>query len=422
MFGVIADDLTGATDAACMMARHGMSVTQIIGVPTRPLKEECDAVVIALKTRSSPVEEAVAQSLASLSWLQENGADQYYQKYCSTFDSTPRGNIGPVANALSDALGQMTTVFCPAFPENGRTVYQGHMFVGGRLISESSLASHPLTPMTDPDLVRVLAAQSNGVKVVSVPFEDLQQGVSHTSRCLESLEDDAKWFVLADALTDDHILTWARVLKSTQFVTGGSPLCGGLTFLRGSSTRKVRGNIAPRDADGPRVVLSGSCSEATRRQLKRLQTSHNILQIDPLQLGHGQSHLSQLIAEASETFRAGRSVIVASTAPPDIVAQAQEKFGLEALATLVESALGHVAVALAENGARTFIVAGGETSSAVANALNIERLAIGDEIAPGVPWTQSLDEPQYRLTFKSGNFGSDSFFLEALGGSAGVQA
>ncbi|MEL7444495.1 MAG: 3-oxo-tetronate kinase [Pseudomonadota bacterium] len=416
MLGVIADDLTGATDAACMIARRGLSVTQVIGPPSGAPQGDADAIVVALKSRSVPSAEAVACSLATLDWLEASGAEQIYFKYCSTFDSTPDGNIGPVAAALATRLDQTTTIFCPGFPENGRTVYRGHIFVDDRLISESSLATHPLNPMTDPDLVRFLRLQSGKTQVRSLSLEDIEAGPDRVRNILLASTEQGGGFLLADTLFDRHIEILAEALVDARLVTGGSPLCGALAGRRAIGGEHAKSRIAPVPQDGPPAILAGSCSQASRNQIDRIAQHHAVQRLDPLALASQEAHLEETIEAASQNILAGKPAIVASSADPEAVAAAQNRLGADRAGEIIETALGDIARALASLGTRVFVVAGGETSSAVARALEVDRLEIGPEITPGVPWTRSLGEPQYRLAFKSGNFGGPDFFMEALDG------
>lgn len=413
MLGVIADDLTGATDAACMIRRRGLSVTQVIGIPSEPLNASVDAVVVSLKSRSIPSDEAVEISKAAMSWLAGNGATQFYFKYCSTFDSTPRGNIGPVAAALAEHLDQISTAFVPSFPENGRTVYRGHMFVGDRLISESSLATHPLNPMTDPDLVRVLAQQSGEIPITNLSVTVLDQGVEAVEAWLAELDNRGGGFVIVDTLKDEHIDIAAKALQRTAFVTGGSPLCGALSISHKNARDASSLRIEPEAGDGAVAVLAGSCSQTTRAQLKRVEREHDIIWLDPLEIYRDSSVLPRLKDQAINQAKSG-VVIIASSSDPAKVSVVHADLGEAKAGALIEQTHGELARALFENGIQVFVVAGGETSGAVAEALCVDQLAIGREIAPGVPWTKALGAKDLRMTFKSGNFGNEDFFLSAI--------
>jgi uncharacterized protein YgbK (DUF1537 family) len=416
LLGCIADDFTGATDLAAMLVQAGMRTVQTIGVPADRLPaRDADAVVVALKSRTIAAAEAVAQSLAALDWLQAEGARQFYFKYCSTFDSTERGNIGPVADALLRALGADFTVVCPAFPANGRTIYRGHLFVGDVLLSDSPMRHHPLTPMTDSNLVRVLARQTPR-KVGLVPFADVTQGPDRIRSAFARLRADGVSYALCDALTDADLLALGEACTDLPLVTGGSGAALGLpqNFRR-------RGLLAPNAEAGalPAVggraaVLAGSCSEATRRQVAAMAAKHRAVAIDPLAAGDAEAVAARALAAAAADIEAERLVLFYSSAEPDAVRAVQARLGSERAAALVEEAFARLAVALYERGVRRLVVAGGETSGAVVQALGVQALAIGPQIDPGVPWTTSLGAARVALALKSGNFGADDFFEKAL--------
>jgi uncharacterized protein YgbK (DUF1537 family) len=415
LLGAIADDFTGATDLASMLTRGGMRTILKLDAPEpgEPLPE-AEAVVVALKSRTAPVAEAVAESLASWRWVAEGGARQCYFKYCSTFDSTPRGNIGPVAEALMAATGASQTIYCPAFPENGRTIYQGKLFVFGQLLSESGMRNHPLTPMTDADLRRVLAAQlTPGAKTGLIPFATVEQGAEAIRERLGALAAEGVGHVVVDALTDDHLVALGRACKGMTLVTAGSGL--GLAL---PANFAAEGLLAGGAADalptvgGPVLLLSGSCSVATNAQVARWEADGGAtLRLDPLALAGG----SQSAAGALDWVggQAGPALVAASQ-PPEQVGAAQERLGQARAAALVEETLAAIATGARGAGIRRFVVAGGETSGAVAKALGAGRLAVGASIAPGVPWCATLDTKPLALALKSGNFGAETFFADAV--------
>ncbi len=410
LLGAIADDVTGAADLASTLAREGMRTVQVLGPePPRELPET-DAVVVALKSRTAPVADAVRESTTALAWLRELGARQIYFKVCSTFDSTPTGNIGPVADALLDALRADVAVVCPAYPANARTVYRGHLFVGDRLLSESSLATHPLTPMTDPDLVRVLGRQTRR-KVGLVPYEVVAAGAEAIARRLAELRAAGVAYAVVDALEDAHLRALAAACAKLPLVIGGAGLALGLpaTFrARGLLTAFPR-PLRPPSVAGPVAVLSGSCSQATREQVRRLAARRPALRIDP----RADADPERIAAEALAALADG-PVLVYSTAEPEEVAAAQAALGVGGASARVEATLAEVARRLVDGGVRRLVLAGGETSAAVLQALGVRALAVGPEIAPGVPWMASLDEPPLAVALKSGNFGGPDFFLEAV--------
>jgi 3-dehydrotetronate 4-kinase len=415
LLGCIADDFTGATDLASMLVRNGMRTTQVIGVPEPgQAPPDADAVVVALKSRTIPAAEAVRQSLAALAWLQAGGARQILFKYCSTFDSTDAGNIGPVADALADALGCGFAIACPAFPTNGRTVYQGHLFVGGALLNESGMQDHPLTPMRDANLVRVLSRQTEG-GVGLVPFATVEQGAGAIRDALTALKEQGRRYAIVDAVTDAHLAAMGEAVASHALLTGGSGVAMGLpeNFRRAGLLRAGGSGALPPVA-GHAAVLAGSCSRATLFQVGVARDRVPTLELDALATPD-----SDALAEQALGWAAGKlsdtPVLIAASAPPDRVAALQAKLGREEAGALVERALARVAAGLVAAGVRRLVVAGGETSGAVVEALGVRRLAIGEEIDPGVPWTYAEGSgAPLLLALKSGNFGGRTFFLDAF--------
>ena len=416
LLGCIADDLTGATDLANMLVRGGMRTVQVIGVPAMgaPLPE-ADAIVVALKSRTIPAAEAVAQSLAGFDALKQAGTRQYFFKYCSTFDSTDAGNIGPVADALLAALGAKFTIACPAFPENGRTIYQGHLFVGKQLLSDSSMRNHPLTPMTDANLVRVLGRQTKA-KVDLVPLPVVRDGAAAISSTFAKLVADGVTYAIVDATEDRHLLEIGVACTDLPLITGGSGIALGLpeNFRR----RGLLGSVAEVDAmpevGGTAAVLAGSCSAATLGQIETFAKTYPVLKLDPVAIAESKTSAADALAWAKPKLASGPVLIYAS-APPADVAAIQAKLGRERVGALVEQTLADIAAGLVAAGVRRLVVAGGETSGAVVQRLGVTTLRIGRQIDPGVPWTFSLGEPRLALALKSGNFGGADFFEKALG-------
>lgn len=414
LLGAVADDFTGATDLANMLARAGMRTVLSLGRPgTADPAPEAEAVVVALKSRTAPVAEAVDDSLASWRWLAQAGAEQCYFKYCSTFDSTPQGNIGPVSLALMDETGSDFTVYCPAFPEAGRTIYQGHLFVFDQLLHESPLKDHPLTPMTDANLMRWLGPQIGGAAVGLIGFADVEAGADAIRARMAALKADGIRHAVVDAVTDTHLAALGEACDGMVFVTAGSGLGLGLpgNFARAG---KLAGGQADRlpAVGGDALLLSGSCSAATNAQVARWEADGGaLLRLDPLELAEGK-----MTPEAAWEWAAtqGSAPLIAATAPPEAVKAAQAKLGVEGAARVVEDTLSGIAVCARAAGTRRFIVAGGETSGAVASALGVTRLAVGPQIAPGVPWCATLDATPLALALKSGNFGAVTFFADAL--------
>ncbi len=411
--GVIADDFTGAADVASMLVRAGMRTVQVIGVPRGPAPA-ADAIVVALKSRTTAAAEAVAESLAALRWLQAAGARQFYFKYCSTFDSTSAGNIGPVADALLDALSGDFAIVCPAFPENGRTIFRGHLFVGDALLSDSGMRSHPLTPMTDANLVRVLQSQTTS-RVGLLRYDVVAQGVDATRRQITSLRAEGVRFAIADAIDNDDLRTLAQACADLPLITAGSGVALGLPDVYASQawlTLDAHAATLP-EVGGFAAVVSGSCSVATNAQVADwLASGRPAFQIDARELAEGQPIVESALTWARGFLPAG-PILLYATASPQQVQQAQATLGAERAGQLVEQCLAQIAAGLVEAGVQRMVVAGGETSGAVVQALGISALRIGATIDPGVPWTHANGRPLL-LALKSGNFGSVNFFAKAL--------
>lgn len=414
LLGCIGDDFTGSTDLANTLVRHGMRSVQLIGTPASAKDIDADAVVIALKSRSIPADEAITQSLQALDWLRAAGCRQYFFKYCSTFDSTDAGNIGPVAEALLKALGSDFTIACPAFPENGRSVFKGHLFVGNKLLNESGMEHHPLTPMTDANLVRVLQRQTQG-KVGLVPHEIVRHGASAIRRAFADLRGDGVRFVIVDAINDSHLQSIGEAAADLPLITGGSGVAIGLpdNFRRqGLLTASEGADVLP-DIEGYSAVLSGSCSVATQGQVEEMRRNRPAFKIGLLAHAGGNDQVGAAINWALPKLTDG-PVLLYTTDTPDGVKAIQEKLGREKAGALGEELLAEIAVRLVNAGVRRLVVAGGETAGAVVGALGITGLRIGPQIDPGVPWTASLDEPALALALKSGNFGTPDFFVKAF--------
>lgn len=421
LLGCIADDFTGATDLANMLVRGGMRTVQSIGIPSAEVAAglDADAVVIALKSRTTPVGEAVAESRAALHWLREQGCEQIFFKYCSTFDSTAAGNIGQVSEALLKALGSDFTLACPAFPENGRTIFRGHLFVQDQLLNESGMQHHPLTPMTDANLVRVLQAQTV-LPVGLLRYDSVAQGVDAVRAKIAELRGKGVAMAIADALSDADLYTLGAACADLPLLTGGSGLALGLpeNFRRAGKLRDLDAASLPPVAGGE-VVLAGSASAATNAQVDAwLEAERPALRIDPLALAAGEPVVAQALAfvQAQQD-----TVLIYATSPPEQVKAVQRQLGVERAGALVENALGEIARGLRDNGVRRFVVAGGETSGAVVKALDVRLLQIGAQIDPGVPATVSSGGEPLALALKSGNFGGRDFFSKALGQLTGGQ-
>ena len=414
LLGSVADDFTGATDLANTLVKAGMRTVQLLGVPRAGLSvPDADAVIVALKSRSNPASEAVESSLAALKWLQATGARQFYFKYCSTFDSTDSGNIGPVADALLDALDADFTVFNPSFPTNKRTVYKGYLFVGDELLSESGMRHHPLTPMTDPSLVRVLQRQTQH-KVGLVQYSTVVKGAQAVRTAIETLRSSGFRHAVLDSITDDHLHTLGEACADLKLVTGGSGMAMGLpaNFVRQGLLKTGQHYVLPK-VTGSTAVLAGSCSVATQGQVALMKKEHDAFELDPMAIASGKDVAAAALSWAG-TRLSERPILIYSTASPEQVSAVQRELGRENAGELVERALSKIAQGLVARGVRRLVVAGGETSGAVVGALGVEGLHIGPEIDPGVPWTFSLGEPTLALALKSGNFGTPDFFTKAF--------
>lgn len=417
ILGCVADDITGATDLAINLVQGGLRVVQVMEqLSADALRElDCDAIVVALKIRSVEPSQAVELGLAATHALKQAGCERFFFKYCSTFDSTPSGNIGPIAEAMQAYLGQQQTVFCPAFPRNGRTVYQGHLFVFDRLLCESGMQDHPLNPMRDADLRRVLAAQSKQA-VGLVDFQCIERGAAAVSQRLRELENVAP-LVILDSCSDKQLVVLAAAISEMLFVTGGSGIA---RFL--PEAYREEGLVESRTYEpelpqvaGRSCVLSGSCSTATLRQVDAFQehcvsTKINVARV----LAESEKYRAELVLWASRQDPA-KPVMFYSSSTAEAIDQLRQQSHAANMSLAIEQFQASLARGLAdEAGVRRFVVAGGETSGAVAAGLGVNTLRIGPEICAGVPWTESVGDERFALAFKSGNFGDDSFFANAL--------
>ncbi len=412
LLGCIADDFTGASDLANNLVRAGMRVVQTIGVPVLPLTADVDAVVVALKSRTVAPQEAIDQSLAALVWLQAQGASQIYFKYCSTFDSTAQGNIGPVTDALMDALGTDFTIATPAFPDNKRTVFKGYLFAGDTLLNESGMQNHPLTPMTDANLVRVLQAQTQRV-VGLIDYSAVARGAAAVTERINELKSKGVGIAIVDAISNDDLMRLGPALKGMPLVTAGSGVAIGLPQNFGIAP-SLEASVLP-EATGLQAVVSGSCSLATNAQvLAFIESGLPALAIDPLRMASGIDVAAEALAWAAPLLQ-NSPVLVYSTAESASIKAVQKQLGVEEAGALVERTLAAIAKGLVALGVRQLIVAGGETSGACVQALSITQMQIGPQIAPGVPWCHAFSEGvAIHITLKSGNFGGNDFFSDAF--------
>lgn len=413
ILGVIADDFTGATDIAGMLVKGGMRTIQTIGVPAKgTIPDDVDAVVVALKTRSIPAADAVAQSLDALKALQDAGCVRFFFKYCSTFDSTDAGNIGPVGDALLDALKARQAIYCPAFPVNGRTIFFGHLFVGDLLLSDSHMKHHPLTPMTDASLVRVLARQTPH-KVGLVALKQVQSGSAVLRAALDRLAADDVRHVVVDAVADTDLGIIGEAIGDDVLVTGGSGVALGLPAAyrrRGLLAHRAGADALPK-VEGACAVVAGSCSAATLGQIATFKGPHLALDTDAI--CRGEDVAGKALDWAKDKLGSGPILLSASDKPEKVKAL-QAKYGVEASSQAIEKTMAGLARGLVAAGVGRLVVAGGETSGAVVSALDVTALRIGPEIDPGVPWTASVGAKPILLALKSGNFGAPDFFTKAF--------
>lgn len=415
LLGCIADDITGATDLALTLKRSGLRTIQVMGVPddVEALKA-FDAVVIALKSRTNPVAEAIDWSLRSADLLLEAGARQIFFKYCSTFDSTDEGNIGPVAEALLEKLGGDVAFVCPAFPTNKRTIYKGHLFVGDDLLSSSPMKDHPLTPMRDSDLVAVLQRQTK-LPVGLIPYDVVEQRTAAIEAAVAAAKQTGERFLVIDAISDSHLMWIGKAAQDHKLITGGSGVAIGLAdnFVAQGLLNKSAANVPVSARPGRAAILSGSCSAATRGQIAAAKSAGMpAMRIDALKIADGTVKPETFIAFAKAQVADG-PVLIYSSDDPEVVAKVQDELGRERAGEIVEHAMAEIAKGLDAAGFTKLIVAGGETSGSVVAALDVNAIEIGPEIDPGVPWTKSLDERGLVLALKSGNFGGERFFIDA---------
>ena len=418
LLGCIADDHTGATDLANNLVRAGMRTVQVVGVPVADAPPvDADAVVVALKTRTIAPEDAVARSLAALAWLRAAGARQIYFKVCSTFDSTPRGNIGPVTEALMEALGAPFTIATPAFPDNGRAVFKGHLFVGDVLLSESGMRDHPLTPMTDSNLVRVMQAQCRR-RVGLVERATVARGAAAIEDRMRALEAAGVSIAIVDAIDNDDLHRLGPALARLPLVVAGSGVAIALPANMGLRPTPDATALPP--AHGAAAIVSGSCSLATNRQVADfVARGGSAFAVDPLAAAAGADVAAEALAWARSRIEVdpSRPLLVHSTAAADAVRGVQRALGADAGGALVEGVLAAVARGLVEDaGVGRLVVAGGETSGACVQVLGIAQMRIGPQIDPGVPWCHAVTGrgTALHLALKSGNFGRDDFFTRAF--------
>ncbi len=407
LLGCIGDDFTGSSDLANTLARNGMRTVQYTGIPQDPVPADVEAGVVALKSRSIPAGDAIAQSLAALDWLKSQGCRQFFFKYCSTFDSTPDGNIGPVAEALADALDADRVIVCPAFPGTGRSLYQGHLFVNDALLNESGMQNHPLTPMTDADIRRWLGRQAKS-GVGHLPIQVVLQGTDAIKRALAAERDRGHRLVVVDAIRDDDLMQIGAAADDLPLITGGSGVAMGLPANFSKAGALAGAEAIWSGEKGPCIALAGSCSHATREQIAKHRETNPALEIAAAEVASGKITPEAIVSWALEQPGVP---LAYSSADPQTVAAAQAALGREAVAELLEGFFAEAARQLRDAGVKKLLVAGGETSGAVVEGLGLKSLDIGPEIDPGVPALRA--GPDLVVALKSGNFGAPDYFSKA---------
>ncbi|MGN8161395.1 3-oxo-tetronate kinase [Pantoea sp. 22096] len=410
--GVIADDFTGATDIASFLVQNGLTTIQFNGIPASEEMTEAQAIVISLKSRSCPADQAVSQSLAALAWLQKQGCERFYFKYCSTFDSTAQGNIGPVTDALLNALGETQTVICPALPVNGRTVYQGYLFVGDQLLSDSGMRHHPVTPMQDSNLMRLMTSQATG-KAGLIAAAQIDQGAESVRQALDQLAEQGISYVVTDTLHQGHLLTLGEALSDRRLVTGGSGLAIGLARQWTTAGTDAEAERAGRPHGDRAVVLSGSCSQMTNRQVAAYRKLAPACEVEIEHcLEDAEGYARQLCDWVEANSHQTMAPLLFATADAQQLQVIQQRYGAQRSSEAVEQLFAAVTRELKQRGWQRFIVAGGETSGVVAQSLGVTAFHIGPTISPGVPWVRDIHQP-LSLALKSGNFGDEDFFRRA---------
>ena len=412
--GIIADDFTGATDIANTLAKERINTVQIIGVPdTNTTIDNAKAVVVALKSRSIPPNEAVQQSLDTLNWFKLHEVKQIIFKYCSTFDSTKHGNIGPVADVLIDALNSQIAIICPAFPENNRTIYMGHLFVGTELLSESPLKDHPLNPMRDSNLIRLMESQSK-YKAGLIQLNEVRNGPQSIKRSINKLSKEGFRYAVADSITNDDLIALGSAVSNHPLVTGSSGIGFGISRdLQPKISKTNVKSVKVSNISGKSIILAGSCSKTTRSQLARVIDLWPSIKLDVAKIVKNKKTKFELI-EWARNQPTDQPVVIFSSSSKKEILELQRDFEIRNVGKLIEKIFADIAESLVKSGFRKLIVAGGETSGAVVSALNIKKLRIGQEISPGIPWTETYSDPKLALALKSGNFGDQDFFIKAI--------
>ncbi len=408
--GIIADDFTGATDIASFMTLAGWKVIQLNGIPSDTIDTVgVDAIVISLKSRSCSVSEAVELSRQAALWLTNHGCKRLYFKYCSTFDSTSEGNIGPVTDMLLQLTHSNLAVLCPALPVNGRTIVDGHLFVHGQPLNKSGMENHPLTPMVDANLMRVMEKQSSGLCGL-VPLSVIHAGKEAIRAKITELNAEGKSYAVLDAMSEEDLLTLAAALPEEVLLTGGSGLAGALAALQPGN--RLSDVVEPSAKAGKSIVLAGSCSTMTNQQVQYYRQLAPTLAVNVARAVEDCGAYLEELVDWYHSQSGALAPMIYATQPADKVKALQSRFGIKVTGNAVENLLASLAVRLSQSGVNKIIVAGGETSSLLVQRLGVRGFTIGMSIAPGVPWVRDVNRPLW-LALKSGNFGDERFFATA---------
>lgn len=411
LWGCIADDFTGASDAASFFKKGGLKTVLCNGIPNENMifDKDVKAVVIALKIRSAKKEESVREALAALKYLQQKGVRQFYFKYCSTFDSTPEGNIGPVADAILDALGETKSILCPALPENGRTVKMGRLYVNGVPLDESPMKDHPVNPMGDSEICALMEPQSK-YPCINVDVEEMKEEDEEIWNRLNAFEDlNGKYYIVPDYADGDNAKRITELFGGLKFLTGGS---GIIEYLAGKSRESGEAEKTENKTKGRALIIAGSCSVATRRQIdKFIAEGGAAFKINPIRLLYEKQTVNDMWNFVKEN--AGKAVLVYSSDTPENV-KYNQRHGAKEISESLEKAMAELAELAVENGYTRIISAGGETSGAIMKKLGFDSYIIGDSVDPGVPVMIPVQNRNLRVVLKSGNFGSDDFFIKAV--------
>ncbi|WP_409076581.1 3-oxo-tetronate kinase (plasmid) [Pantoea sp. C3] len=405
--GIIADDYTGGTDAASFLVEEGMSCIQLSGVQVNDVPLETDAIVVSLKSRTEDPVKAAADSVAVWKWLKKQGSDVIQFKYCSTFDSTSEGNIGPVTDAILAEAGLLSTIVVPSLPVNGRKVFYGNLFVKGEPLNESGMKDHPLTPMRDANLVRLMDSQSQGTTGL-IDYETVEKGITAVRQAFEELTQQGHRYVVIDAFDDEHLTTIGAAFANYPYVTGASGLSHGLAKALSARQGEGGGSKAFKPTQGKTVVISGSCSTQTNRQVNYYKSLACAHQVDVDKLDDVDAYSEEIAEWLNANVSADYPPMVCATVNKERLAEIKATYDFDVSAR-IEVLFTHLVKKLKHRGFSNFICAGGETSGAVTQSLDVKELLVGKLICPGVPWVATLDKSLF-LALKSGNFGDDDFF------------